>query len=48
MSWKRVCKVTDVPENGLKMFTVDGVALVIILPKATLERVGNRTTIPPQ
>ena len=29
MSWKRVCKVTDVPENGLKMFTVDGVALVI-------------------
>jgi len=29
MSWKRVCKVTDVPENGLRMFTVDGVALVI-------------------
>src|SRR5262245_52813568 len=29
MSWKRVCKVTDVPENGLRKFTVDGVALVI-------------------
>ena len=29
MSWKRVCNVTDVPENGLKVFTVDGVALVI-------------------
>jgi nitrite reductase/ring-hydroxylating ferredoxin subunit len=29
MSWKRVCKVTDVPENCLRRFTVDGVALVI-------------------
>jgi toluene monooxygenase system ferredoxin subunit len=29
MSWKRVCRVTDVPENGLKKFTVDGVTLVI-------------------
>ena len=29
MSWKRVCNVTDVPENGLRKFTVDGVALVI-------------------
>jgi toluene monooxygenase system ferredoxin subunit len=29
MSWKRVCKVTDVPENGLRKFSVDGVALVI-------------------
>ena len=29
MSWKRVCKVTDVPESGLRKFTVDGVALVI-------------------
>ena len=29
MSWKRVCKVTDVPENALKKFTVDGVALVV-------------------
>jgi nitrite reductase/ring-hydroxylating ferredoxin subunit len=29
MSWKRVCKVTDVPENSLKKFTVDGVTLVI-------------------
>jgi hypothetical protein len=26
----------------------DGVALVVILPKATLERVRRRTTIPPQ
>ena len=29
MSWKRVCKVTDVPENSLKKITVDGVTLVI-------------------
>ena len=29
MTWKRVCKVTDVPENELRKFTVDGVALVI-------------------
>ena len=29
MSWKHVCKVTDVPENSLRRFTVDGVALVI-------------------
>jgi toluene monooxygenase system ferredoxin subunit len=29
MSWKRVCRATDVPENGLKKFTVDGVTLVI-------------------
>ena len=29
MSWKRVCKITDVPENDLRKFTVDGVTLVI-------------------
>jgi toluene monooxygenase system ferredoxin subunit len=29
MTWKRVCKATDVPESGLKKFTVDGVTLVI-------------------
>jgi toluene monooxygenase system ferredoxin subunit len=29
MAWKRVCKVTDVPENSLKKFTVDDVTLVI-------------------
>jgi toluene monooxygenase system ferredoxin subunit len=29
MTWKRVCKVTDVPENALKKFTVDDVTLVI-------------------
>lgn len=29
MSWKRVCKVTDVRENELRKFTVDGVAIVI-------------------
>src|SRR6266404_5637569 len=29
MTWKRVCKVTDVPENTLKKFTVDDVTLVI-------------------
>jgi toluene monooxygenase system ferredoxin subunit len=29
MTWKRVCKATDVPESSLKKFTVDGVTLVI-------------------
>jgi toluene monooxygenase system ferredoxin subunit len=29
MTWKRVCKATDVPERSLKKFTVDGVTLVI-------------------
>src|SRR5207244_11289787 len=29
MTWKRVCKVTDVPENTLKKFTVDKVTLLI-------------------
>lgn len=29
MSWKRVCKAAEVPEDSLKKFTVDGVALVI-------------------
>lgn len=29
MTWKRVCRVTDVPENTLKKFTVDDVTLVI-------------------
>jgi toluene monooxygenase system ferredoxin subunit len=29
MTWKRVCKVADVPENTLKKFTVDDVTLVI-------------------
>src|SRR6478736_3500853 len=29
MTWKRVCKVTDVPENTLKKFTVDNVTLLI-------------------
>ncbi len=29
MSWKRVCRVIDVPENNLKKFTVDGVTLVV-------------------
>jgi nitrite reductase/ring-hydroxylating ferredoxin subunit len=29
MTWKRVCKVTDVPENTLKKFMVDDVTLVI-------------------
>src|SRR5262249_45894949 len=29
MSWKRVCKITDVPENTLKQFTVDNVTLLI-------------------
>jgi toluene monooxygenase system ferredoxin subunit len=29
MTWKRVCKVTDVPENTLKKLTVDDVTLVI-------------------
>jgi toluene monooxygenase system ferredoxin subunit len=29
MTWKRVCRATDVPESSLKKFTVDGVTLVI-------------------
>jgi len=29
MTWKRVCKITDVPENTLKQFTVDNVTLLI-------------------
>ncbi len=29
MSWKRICKVTDVPEDSLKRFWVDGIALVV-------------------
>lgn len=29
MTWKRICKVADVPENTLKKFTVDDVTLVI-------------------
>ena len=29
MAWKRVCKVTDVPENTLKKFTLDDVTFVI-------------------
>src|SRR5262245_66237819 len=29
MSWKRVCKVTDVPENGLRKLTVECVEIVI-------------------
>jgi toluene monooxygenase system ferredoxin subunit len=29
MSWKRVCKAAEVPEDSLKKFTVDGVTLVI-------------------
>jgi toluene monooxygenase system ferredoxin subunit len=30
MSWKRVCKVTDVPENSLKKCWVGGIALIIV------------------
>jgi toluene monooxygenase system ferredoxin subunit len=30
MSWKRVCKVTDVPENSLKKFWVDGIELIVV------------------
>ncbi|MGA7490612.1 MAG: Rieske 2Fe-2S domain-containing protein [Xanthobacteraceae bacterium] len=29
MSWKRVCKAIEVPENSLRKFTVDGVTLVV-------------------
>jgi toluene monooxygenase system ferredoxin subunit len=29
MTWKRICRATDVPENSVKKFTVDGVTLVI-------------------
>lgn len=30
MTWKRVCKLADVPENSLKKFTVGGVPLVVV------------------
>jgi toluene monooxygenase system ferredoxin subunit len=29
MTWKRICRATDVPENSVKKFTVDGVTLVL-------------------
>jgi toluene monooxygenase system ferredoxin subunit len=29
MTWKRICRATDVPKNSVKKFTVDGVTLVI-------------------
>ena len=29
MSWKRICAATDVPENTLKKFDVDGTAIII-------------------
>jgi toluene monooxygenase system ferredoxin subunit len=30
MSWKRVCKAADVPENTLKKFWVDGIELIVV------------------
>lgn len=30
MTWKRVCKATDVPENTVKKFWVDGIELVVV------------------
>ena len=30
MSWKRVCKATDVRDNSLKKFWVDGIEVVIV------------------
>ena len=29
MSWKKICAAADVPENTLKKFEVDGVAVVV-------------------
>ncbi|NQU61117.1 MAG: Rieske 2Fe-2S domain-containing protein [Rhodospirillales bacterium] len=29
MNWKRVCAASDVPENTLKRFDIDGIAIVI-------------------
>lgn len=29
MSWKRICKVSDVPANSVKKFWIDGIALVV-------------------
>lgn len=29
MNWKRVCAAADVPENKLKKFDVDGIAIII-------------------
>jgi toluene monooxygenase system ferredoxin subunit len=29
--WKRVCQVSDVPQNGMKEFPVDGAANVLIV-----------------
>ena len=30
MAWKRVCKTSDVGENSLKKFDVEGVSLIIV------------------
>lgn len=30
MTWKRVCKLSDVPENSIKKFTVSGVPLIVV------------------
>lgn len=29
MSWKRICKASDVPENALRKFHVDGIDIVV-------------------
>ena len=30
MSWKRVCSSTDVPENMVKKFEVDGIEVIVV------------------
>lgn len=30
MTWKRVCATADIAENGLKLFDVDGVSILIV------------------
>lgn len=30
MSWKRVCKASDVPANSLRKFWVEGIALIVV------------------
>ncbi len=30
MTWKRICEAAEVPENSVKKFDVDGIALVVV------------------
>jgi toluene monooxygenase system ferredoxin subunit len=30
MTWKRICEAAEIPENSVKKFEVDGIALVVV------------------